>query len=200
MVNKSFYTLLNTLYEKNMITNYNDPYFFKKYMTNKTLTDIIPVLDTIYNHKCLNLIKNNGIDHIESIKLFYQHCITNNVTNPANIHRLAKWNNNVLYYVTYEKMLNDIFKNKAYDILIILSMHNYIHYYWLDKNKHEKDINIIIEEIEVLVKYNIMTFNDIFLRVYRTYDYDLLLKKEVMCYLEKCIGSKVVSYMLAKFT
>jgi hypothetical protein len=185
MVCKKWVKLLDDMYKQNLISNFNDPYYLCKIYYKKSIDDHI---ENITNHKCLNYIYHMGTDALVyyRVKLLMQNCRVNNISKPENINKLY---NNAYYSVTNAYMFGSIFKNKSYDMLLLISFEKCPDDYWLDYYKTETDIDVLIDEMKTLHDMQIITFTTFYERIYK--DNNFKLKTQALEFLGQYVNIKM---------
>jgi hypothetical protein len=133
------------------------------------------------------------------IKLLQQYCVTNNVSNPKTIGCLI--HTMIIYQhcgslKMSPTLINTAFKHKSYDLLLILLSEQAIKRYWIESfyTRFGKETNIdnIINEITFLNTNHLFSFIEIYTLIHNEEWRDILLKKDVSCYLEKFIHKNII--------
>lgn len=198
MVCKRWAKLLDDMYNQNLISNNNDPYYLKTFhKTNGVMlcNDIQQQIKSIDNPKCLHYLYNSfgtRNDTIMTVRICYslllRNCKLNNVSNPDDILNLMDKID--MYNENMQKIYHMIFKKKSYDILMLISTQNIMmEYYWLSYHFQTKNLNVLIREIEIFVDKGItglLCMRDV---VNNVTGYPL--RTELLMYLEIQIAKKL---------
>lgn len=198
MTCKRWTILLDDMYNQNLISNNNDPYYLKRfYKTNGVMSvgDIQKQIKSIDNPKCLHYLYNSfGTRNstIMTLKICYslllRNCKLNNVCNPDDILNLMI--KIVFYNENMQKIYYMIFKKKSYDILMLISTQNkMMEYYWLSYHLRTKNVNVLIEDIEIFVDKGITGL--MYMRDVVNISTGHPLRTELLMYLEVQIAKKL---------
>jgi hypothetical protein len=118
---KKWNVVLDNMYKQKLLSDINDPYYFKKYLDEVGLLNIKNNIANINEHKCLNYISEklyNTNVHIPikfGYDLMIKNCQVNNVSKPKWLYCLYR---NFVYAPS--KIIDICLKYKAYDMLVIL--------------------------------------------------------------------------------
>jgi hypothetical protein len=198
MTCKRWTILLTNMYNQNRITNINDPYYLKTFhKTNGVISvgDIQQQIKSIDNPKCLHYLYNSfgtRNDTIMTVRICYslllRNCKLNNVCNPDDILNIM--NKVVIYNENIQKIYHMIFKKKSYDILVLISTKNaMMEYYWLSYHLRTKNLNVLIEDIEIFVDKGITGL--MYMRYVVNISTGHPLRTELLMYLEIQIAKKL---------
>jgi hypothetical protein len=192
---KKWDILLNDMYKQKLLSDINDPYYFKKYFDEVGLLKTENDTANISEHKCLNYIceKLYNINVYVPVKfgndLIIKNCQVNNVSKPKWIYRLYR-----NYVYDLPKIIDTCLKYKAYDMLVILIFHDntfamkfkeqyILHYYY------ETNIDVIICDLEIIMSKNILTITQIYKLICVS---NIFLRKPILAYLEAKINPEIL--------
>jgi hypothetical protein len=211
------------MFEKNQLSNYNDPYYLKQYYKNKAcynqedISKICYHIPFLTNHNSLNFIfliffnkhiYNNEIyfqptmnynytcDPVKTIfeSLLLQNCITNNTSRLNYIRVLIIYLSSI---IKLSCLLNLTFTKKYYDIIPILFSNKYaitaFVSYIRSKHKDETNIDMILDEIIFLKNKQVISLTNLYHEINRLKEDDLLLKSNILKYLEQFVDTKSVN-------
>lgn len=191
-------TLLKMIDTK-QITDYNDPYVLsQKYKIIPCIFDdnLKQTMPHITNHKSLDYIcyvlSRNEYRYSWDNSIFVllkRCCITNYASHAQYIINIfgqleclqfkPSWD-----YVT---LLSTAFTHKSWNIILILMNINDVKDVWIHsmifRYKYEKNIDVIIDEINFLVDNGIIDYEYAFNKIWLFYDSQLILKHELLKYL-----------------
>jgi hypothetical protein len=192
---KKWVILLDDMYKQKLLSDRNDPYYFKKYLDEVRLLNIKNNIADITNHNCLNYIcdKMRGDDvmlYNYGSHLLIKNCQVNNVSRPKYIQWLyGKCSG---FGLRNQEIINTCLKYKAYDILVIFSyMYSFPElfgrYY-----RRETNIDTVICDFEIIISKNILTINQIYREIFKS---EILLKTQLLTYLKSKINPDVIKLL-----
>lgn len=197
MVCKKWNILMDNMYKQNLISNFNDLYYFKRYLDEIGILNIHDEIFNITNHDCLNYICY-GLQKIRPITkincsciLLEQHCKVNNISNYKFITYLINW------HVNFGKicdMIRTCLKYQSYDMLIFFQKHypgqfnsHVILYYW-DKT----ELDTTISTFETLIAKNIFTLNTIYILIFKS---SIFLKEQLLTHFKTKISPNIIKIL-----
>lgn len=192
---KKWDILLDDMYKQKLLSDINDPYYFKKYLDDVGLSNTENDIANISEHKCLNYIceKLYNINGYVPVKfgndLMIKNCQVNNVSKPKNIYSLYRD-----FVYQQSEIIDACLKYKAYDMLVILMFQDntfatkfkaqyILHYYY------ETNIDVIICDLEIIMSKNILTITQIYKLIYSD---NIFLRNSILAYLEAKINPEIL--------
>jgi hypothetical protein len=205
MTCKLFRKMLLDMLDKKQLSDINDSY----YISHLGITTFHFLIEHIHNPNCLNAIIYKFINdrvgyRMPKYKLLKQNCKLNNISKPKYINFLVNEIERINYYG--DKNIVDIldvaFINKSFDILMMIMISNKIKAHWANsiykRYKNETQIDIIIEEINMLIKNNIMSYAEMYNDMYLMDKNKIFLYDDVMKYLEQFLNPNTIAFIRYK--
>lgn len=210
MTCKLFQQLLKNMYASKKVSNINDSYYLKKLNRCEYLF-IIDIINKIHNHNCLNLIMSKIIlspecsDRIYIFLILSKAYMINANYKPQYIQKLAENLGNCSDIpLTTCFSLMKAFPYNAYGILKIMMDSNvalkcHIGEILLRRHFGEKNIHMIIKDVEKLVVHKIITYDELGhqILIQNMKGVNIFLMKDLYLYMDKYVSVSMKEQLLS---
>jgi hypothetical protein len=116
------------MFKDGQLSDVNDPYYVMKFSKNNNIH--IKQIYNIYNHNCLNFLSSHEKTVVRlPLTLLHKNCVTNNISRSDYICNLFEKVRQVCS-TEIPNILNILFDKKFYDMIKIISKHQYFLSFW----------------------------------------------------------------------